>query len=63
MVDEKVMMTEEGLDISNHRNVFRAIHKKVRKYVCVCVYVRVCVCACACVCVCVCMRAFVHACV
>ena len=29
-VDEKMMMTEEGLDISNHRNVFRAIHKKVR---------------------------------
>ena len=30
VVDEKMMMTEEGLDISNHRNVFRAIHKNVR---------------------------------
>ena len=30
VVDEEMMMTEEGLDISNHRNVFRAIHAKVR---------------------------------
>ena len=30
VVDEETMMTEEGLDISNHRNVFRAIYAKVR---------------------------------
>lgn len=30
VVDEEAMMTEEGLDIGNHRNVFRAIHAKVR---------------------------------
>ena len=30
VVDEEMMLTEEGLDISNHKNVFRAVHAKVR---------------------------------
>ena len=30
VVDEEMMLTEEGLDISNHKNVFRAVHTKVR---------------------------------
>ena len=31
VVDEEMMVTEEeGMDISNPRNVFRAIHNKVR---------------------------------
>ena len=31
VVDEEMMVTEEGLDISNHKNVFRAIHTRVRQ--------------------------------
>ena len=30
VVDEEMMVAEEGLDISNHKNVFRAVHTKVR---------------------------------
>ena len=30
VVDEETMVPEEGLDISNHKNVFRAVHTKVR---------------------------------
>ena len=29
VVDEEMMVAEEGLDISNHKNVFRAVHTKV----------------------------------
>ena len=30
VVDEEMMVGEEGLDITHHKNVFRAIHTKVR---------------------------------